>query len=121
MALSKEEERLLAELQASLEADDPKLASTLRGNTVKQIHTRRAALAGLAFLVGIAALISGMQIHFALSVVGFVIMFAATVIAISAWQFVDDTATPKPTRIPKNDPLMDRLSQRWNKRQDDGL
>ena len=52
--LSEEEQRLLAELEHALAAEDPKFASTLRGKSVRSRQRRMAILAGCAFAVGIA-------------------------------------------------------------------
>jgi hypothetical protein len=121
MALSKDEQRLLEEMEAALAAEDPKLASTLRGTTTRKLHKRRAALAGVAFVVGLACLIGGMKVHFALSIAGFVIMLAASVIAISSWQYVDDAPAPKAKASAGGPDLMGRLEDRWKKRQEGGF
>jgi uncharacterized membrane protein YphA (DoxX/SURF4 family) len=122
MALSKDEQRLLEQMEAALEAEDPELASTLRGTTTRKLHTRRATLAGLAFVLGVVCLIVGMKVHFALSIVGFVIMLAATIIAISSWRYVDESSVRNSRKQPVDEsPFMDRLADRWRKRQDEGL
>ncbi|WP_342371992.1 DUF3040 domain-containing protein [Propioniciclava soli] len=89
MALSEKEQRLLEQLEAALAAEDPKFASTLRGSSHRTLHRRRAALAGLGFLAGVAALVAGMQVAWWLSVLGFIVMFAFTIVALSAWRHVD--------------------------------
>lgn len=125
MALSEDEQRLLEQMEAALAAEDPKLASTLRGTTSRRLHRRRAAIAGLAFLLGIGCLIGGMELHPIISIVGFLIMLAATVVAVSSWQHVGydpdgQTAGGKPGRPPERD-FMDRMEERWRRRQDEGL
>ncbi|MFT4218540.1 MAG: DUF3040 domain-containing protein [Micropruina sp.] len=122
MALSEEEQRLLTQLEEALAAEDPKLASTLRGTTTRRLHRRRAALAGVGFLAGIACLIGGMQVSPALSIVGFVIMLAATVVAITSWRHVGEVAAPRPsTRSPQSEKaFMDKMEERWRRRQDEG-
>ncbi|GAA1388129.1 DUF3040 domain-containing protein [Luteococcus peritonei] len=75
MALSEQEQRLLAELEASLAADDPNLASTLRGERPRTpVARRRVGLAGLGFVVGLLGLVGGMQVHPVVSALGFVVM-----------------------------------------------
>jgi hypothetical protein len=59
MALSDEEQRLLEQMEAALAAEDPKLVNTLRGTGARRVHRRRAALAGVAFLIGLAVVIVG--------------------------------------------------------------
>ncbi len=85
MALSDEEQRLLDQMEAALAAEDPKLASALRGTSTSS-QRRRAVLAGLGLLVGMGCLIGGMQVHPALSVFGFVVMVASAVLGVTAWQ-----------------------------------
>ena len=72
MALSEEEQRLLDQLEASLRADDPKLAQKLASPAPRVVHQRRATLAGLGFVVGIVLLLIGLQTAWVVSVVGFV-------------------------------------------------
>lgn len=112
MALSDKEQRLLEQLEAALAAEDPKLASTLRGTTTRTLHRRRAAIAGLGFVIGLAALIGGMQLSIVVSVIGFVIMLAATVVAISSWRVVE---TQSQGRSPDDSAFTDRLDERWRR------
>lgn len=126
MALSEDEQRLLDQMEAALAAEDPKLANTLRGTTTRRLHRRRAALAGVGFFIGIGCLIGGMEVHPAVSVIGFLIMLAATVTAVSSWQHVglDGEGQPaaggRPGGRPEKD-FMGRMEERWRKRQDEGL
>ncbi|MFT4296293.1 MAG: DUF3040 domain-containing protein [Micropruina sp.] len=122
MALSEEEQRLLAQLEEALAAEDPKLANTLRGTTTRRLHRRRAALAGVGFLIGIACLIGGMQLSPALSIAGFVIMLAASVVAVTSWRHVGETTVSRPSvRSPQSEKaFMDKMEERWRRRQDEG-
>lgn len=123
MALSEDEQRLLEQMEAALEAEDPKLANALRGTTARRLHRRRAALAGVGFLVGVGLLIGGMEWHWGLSIGGFVLMLVSTVVAVSAWQHVGyevDGADPGGTgKSPERD-FMDRMEERWRHRNDEG-
>ncbi|MEL4504139.1 DUF3040 domain-containing protein [Luteococcus sp. H138] len=82
MALSEQEQRLLDQLEASLAADDPSLARTLRGDSAapKLLPPRRTGVLVLGFLVGLAGLVGGMQVHPVVSVLGFVIMLVSAVL-----------------------------------------
>lgn len=122
MALSEDEQRLLSQLEEALAAEDPKLASTLRGTTTRRLHRRRAAVAGVGFLIGIGCLIGGMQVGIALSIAGFVIMLAATVVAVTSWRHVGDAAATRPSaRSPQSEKaFMDKMEERWRRRQDEG-
>ena len=80
MALSEEERKLLEQLEASLVAEDPKLAETMRGTGQIRIHRKRATLAGLGFVLGLLILVLGVQIHPLVSVAGFVVMLASAIV-----------------------------------------
>ena len=100
MALSEEEQRLLEQLEASLAADDPKLAQTLgSSSTPRQIHGRRATLAGVLFVVGLVLLVVGMQTSWAVSVIGFIAMLVATVIALGSWRKATDSDARSATQF----------------------
>ncbi|WP_028708177.1 DUF3040 domain-containing protein [Propionicicella superfundia] len=118
MALSQEEQRLLDQMEAALAAEDPRLANTLRGTSRRTLHRRQATIAGVGFVVGIAALVVGMQVHPVVSVVGFLVMLAATILAVSAWRHVsDEPAQPTSARPDESGKqFMDRLEERWRRR-----
>lgn len=141
MALSEEEQRLLAQMEAALAAEDPKLASTLRGTTRGRLQRRRAAVAGVGFFAGLALLLAGMQSHWVVSVFGFILMFVAAIVAISAWKAPSPspegdapdharTASARPGQTrPAPRPgdknvgdknFMDKMEERWRRRQDEG-
>lgn len=122
MALSEEEQRLLDQMEAALAAEDPKLANTLRG-TSHHWQRRRAVYAGLGFLVGLGCLIGGMQVHPAVSVVGFVIMLASAVLGVVAWQRAgiagDSAAGGGRSGGPSQ--TLGHTEDRWHRGQDDSL
>lgn len=132
MALSPEEQRLLEQMEAALSAEDPKLVNTLRGTGVRRVHRRRAALAGVGFFVGLGLLLAGIATYFWVSIIGFLVMVAAAVIAISSWQHVgqggpeeESVDRPKtPTSRGSSDNgqnFMDKMEERWRRRRDEGL
>ena len=130
MALSDEEQRLLEQMEAALAAEDPKLVNALRGTSVRRVHRRRAALAGVGFFAGLGLLIAGISINPFLSVLGFVIMVAAAVTAIYSWQHVggnadaahgrDRAKTSQGSRA-DGQGFMDKMEERWRRRRDEGL
>ncbi len=66
------------------------------------------------------ALIAGMQIHWVLSVVGFVIMLVSTVVALTSFRRADSGSTPPRTGKTKanaNTGFMDKMEERWRRRQ----
>jgi len=84
MALSEQEQRLLDQMEAALEAEDPKFVSALRGPR-RHWHRPRLVLSVVLFAVGVTALVVGMDIHPVVSICGFVVMLFSAVSAVSAW------------------------------------
>ncbi|MCG6566168.1 DUF3040 domain-containing protein [Tessaracoccus sp. ZS01] len=130
MALSEQEQRLLEQLEASLKAEDPKLADALSGTTQIKLHRRRAAIAGLVFIVGVVVLIVGVQVHPAVSIGGFLLMLGGALVGISSWRRVSDDAQPSrpgsggPRTSPgagSSQDFMDKLEERWRRRQQGDL
>ena len=132
MALSEQERKLLEQLEASLMAEDPKLHDTLSGSSTIRVHRRRAALAGLGFVVGVIVLLVGVQIHPAVSVLGFLFMLAGSLVGVGSWQRVGSDADgpaqprgPRPSSGPGggggNQDFMDKLEERWRRRQQGDL
>ncbi len=122
MALSEEEQRLLDQLEASLAADDPKLASRMGSRTSYKVHRKRATLGGFLFLVGVLLLILGlassMSIGWLIGLLGFLAMFAATVLAITAWQKIDGEGAPEVKDFPPpSTKPSSSLEERWRRRQ----
>jgi hypothetical protein len=144
--LSEEELRLLEQMERALVAEDPKLASTMRGTTLRAAARRRALVASVAFLVGIAVLMTGavMQVT-VVGIIGFVVMLGSAVVALSSWRgqshVTEQPGEPsgshpsfsvieggrtkrKSTRGPRTPKpqsqgsMMQRFEERWRRRRD---
>ena len=74
MPLSEHEQRLLEQMERALYAEDPKLASTLRGSDLRAHQRRRVIVGSLGLLVGLGLLLAGVSIGWPLGVVGFLVM-----------------------------------------------
>lgn len=92
MALSEKEQQLLAQMEAALAAEDPKLANTLGGGATRSLHRRSATLAIIGLLIGLGLLLAGMSWHWVVSVIGFLIMLASTGLALRSWRLVPPAA-----------------------------
>ncbi|HVQ89035.1 MAG TPA: DUF3040 domain-containing protein [Actinomycetes bacterium] len=126
MPLSEHEQRLLDQMERQLYADDPKLASTLRGSAAG-LHDRRRLLVGsIAVVVGMSLLIGGVAAPFwPLGVAGFLVMLGGGWLASTGWH-IRSTATstggaagssaPKAKARPG---FMNRIEDRWERRRDD--
>jgi len=91
MPLSEHEQRLLDQIERALIAEDPKFASTVRAGRLRR-PTRRRRLQGLVlFILGLVMLVVGVAVRSiwlsnvpVVSVVGFLVMLAGAVLAITS-------------------------------------
>lgn len=90
MPLSEHEQRMLDQIESALYAEDPKFASSVRGGNLRTPSTRRRLQGAGLSVLGLAMLISGVAIKATmiggfpvLSVLGFVVMFAGVVFAVT--------------------------------------
>ena len=90
MPLSDHEQRMLDQIESALYAEDPKFASSVRGGSLRAPSARRRLQGALLFVLGLAMLVVGVAIKATmiggfpiLSVLGFVVMFAGVVFAIT--------------------------------------
>ena len=119
MALSDRERRLLAEMEAALASDDPRLQSTLAGGDTATILRKApgGALAGFALiLAGIAILFTGLISQIVpLGVAGFIVALVGLIFTLRAFS---GNSLPSVARRPRNSggSLGDRLQQRWDQR-----
>jgi hypothetical protein len=142
--LSEEELRLLEQMERALVADDPKLASTMRGTTLRASARRRALLAALVFVVGLVVLMTGaVTQNTVVGIIGFVVMLASAYVALSSWKG-HGQAAEQPRGEPGSHPsfsvidggrskksrgsrgrssqqshsMMERFEERWRRRRD---
>jgi hypothetical protein len=92
MALSKDEQRTLEEIERALLDDDPKFAASVN---LDQVRHHRVLAGGLGFLLGLVLLLVGaittqavVAIGVAVSVAGFVVMLVALA-RLFGWSFSD--------------------------------
>lgn len=126
MPLSEEEARLLAQLEQSLAAEDPDFASTLRGAKLAARHRRTAALSVLGFVAGVALLFTGaVTAQWWVGVIGFVAMVGTAYAFVRTWRRGlapdDRPRSGMPTSPKSSGSFVDRMEERWQKRQDDGM
>jgi hypothetical protein len=85
--LSEEELRLLEQMERALVAEDPKLASTMRGTSWRASARRRALLAAVVFVVGVVVLMTGaVTRNTVVGIIGFVVMLGSAYVALSSWR-----------------------------------
>ena len=142
MPLSEEELRLLEQMERALVEEDPKLASTLRGTAFRRSARRRAILAGVCFVAGVAVLMTGaVASSTVLGIVGFVIMLGSATIALTSMRghhghagsdpraahpsrggftVIDGGRTSKRSRRTSHGSFMERMEERWRRRRETG-
>ncbi|MCU0265170.1 MAG: DUF3040 domain-containing protein [Actinomycetia bacterium] len=143
MPLSEHEQRLLEQMERALLAEDPKLATTLRGTDLRKHYRRRVLFGVLGLVAGIALLVVGVASKLVpVSVVGFVVMLGAALWAAGSWRRIPvagDPGTgsgaptvqggaPRPAarrrggapagKRPPRASFMDRLEERWRRRRE---
>lgn len=113
MALSDHERKLLAEMEAALEQEDPRLLSTLTGKARTRQGSR--ALLGLSILVvGLLVLISGLIAKVTVvGVIAFLISLSGLLLLITNLKVSGTPVRVKKPRWGSN------LEQRWDRRNND--
>ena len=85
MPLSNEELRLLELMERALTEDDPTFAAALGGTRERRRYERDAILGALAFVLGLAAMVTAATLRLtALGVLGFVLMVFSGSAVVSA-------------------------------------
>lgn len=144
MPLSEEELRLLEQMERALVEEDPKLASTLRGTSLRRAARRRAIVAGFCFVLGVAVLLTGAITQLPLvGVAGFVVMLISATVALTAlrshhapepappphssgFSVVDAGRSPRRrtgrtsrSARASSSTFMERMEERWRRRRDE--
>jgi len=125
MPLSEHEQRLLDQMEQQLYADDPKLASTLRGGPGSGHDRRRLIVGAVAVVAGMSLLIGGVAQQFwPLGVLGFLVMLAGGWLATTGWQSRGVAAgsagatRPESPKTKSRPGFMERIEERWERRRD---
>ena len=127
MPLSDHEQKLLAQMEQALYAEDPKFATTLTGRQRGVGSVSRALVAVASVAVGLTLVIVGIAVsQLWLSVIGFVVMFGGVVFAVAAP--ASRTVPDVPARgAPRGGPaprarstFVQRMEERWERRADGG-
>ena len=117
MPLSEHEQRLLDEMERSLYHNDADFVATVGSGGGRPTY-RSIAIGALLGLAGIAVIVSGVMLQLAiLGVAGFVVMFVGVLVAISSPKRLVEEA-PRPAEARAKASFMDRMNERWDKRQD---
>jgi hypothetical protein len=115
-------------MERALYAEDPKFATALRGTDLRSHYRRRAFQAAIGFVLGLVLLMTGVISKMEIvSVLGFVLMLASAVLAVSSWRRIPgagetgtaSTAAPKVKRKGPRRGVVERFEERWRRRRDE--
>lgn len=118
MPLSEQEQRLLDEMERHLMRNDADVVSAPRGG--RSLSYRNLVYGAILVLVGLGGLIVGVSIPLiVVGVVAFVVMLAGVILAVTpARGHVRVEAEPgRPVKTPSSSSFMDRMNERWDRRQ----
>jgi len=128
--LSEHEQRQLEQIERALYAEDPKFAQAVRAKDPRVHYKRRIVEAAIGFLLGVGLLLAGVVSKLTVvGVAGFVVMLACSMWALSSWRHMSGGAvgrSPARDRRDRRGPapagprtrFMERLEERWRRRQE---
>ena len=139
MPLSEHERRQLEQIEQGLRADDPGFADAVHAADPRVHYKRRVIAAAVGLVIGVGLLLAGVVINvIPVAVAGFVVMLACSLWAVTSYQRMTGTTTgrapaknrrsgrerraAKSRRAGKQagSGLMERLEERWRRRQERG-
>lgn len=123
MPLSEQEQRLLEEMERNLYRNDADFVHAVGGVRGRRPDYRAIVLGVLLAVAGVGALIAGVALQVLIvGVIGFALMFAGVLVAITPGKRgagspapADPTVSSKANR--SSGSFMDRLNDRWDRRQ----
>ena len=138
MPLSEHERRQFEQIERALRADDPGFAEAVAAAGPRVHYRRRVIAAAAGFVAGVGLLLAGVVINvIAVAVAGFVVMLGCSLWAVTSYRRLTGVTTG---RVPANgrssgegrpakgrragkqagSGLMERLEERWRRRQAGG-
>lgn len=119
MPLSEQEQRLLDEMERSLYRTDADFVATV-GSHGSRPNFRMVVIGLLLGILGIAGIITGVVLHIPIiGVVGFLIMFVGVMLALRRTVEPTEESEVDEKSYAKRAGFMDRMNDRWDKRQDE--
>ena len=138
--LSEHEQRQLEQIEQALYAEHPRFARAVRASDPRVHYRRRVVYAAIGFLIGLGLLVAGVAAKEPwLGVAGFVVMLACSMWALTSYRHMagitagrglaKDRRSGKSGKAGKaprtgvktaKQPMMERLEERWRRRQERG-
>ncbi len=148
MPLSEHEQRQLEQIEQALYSDYPKLAQSVRSQDPRVHYKRRVVEAAIGFVIGVGLLLAGVisKIIF-VGVGGFLVMLACAMWALTSWRHMGGIVSGKGLGVARAQAaapargqrghraaakgrrgareksglsFMERLEERWRRRQEGG-
>jgi hypothetical protein len=127
--LSEHEQRQLEQIEQALYAEHPRLARAMRAKDPKVHYRRRVVQAAIGFLLGVGALVAGIVLKYNwLAAAGFVVLLVSSIWAIASYRRMAGLTTGDRRRSRRdrktaakaaaNSGLMERIEERWRRRQE---
>ena len=127
MPLSDHEQKMLEQMEQALAAEDPKFASQMQGSSLASLQRRRWLVGAVGVIAGLALVLVGVNTTMWVGAVGFALMVAAAVFAATPPRRArlgvvrgdgsTDVPSGKGGRRKGQRSFMDRLDERWERRQ----
>jgi hypothetical protein len=134
--LSEHEQRQLEQIEQALYREDRRLARLVRSSDPRVHYRRRVVQALVGLVLGAALVAAGIIVHmtWGLIVAGFVFVLLSGIWALSSWRQMATAELGTTQRGPKakrrrrgnragpaRGTMMERLEERWRRRQEGGL
>ncbi len=127
MPLSEHEQKMLAQMEQALAAEDPKFASQMQGRALSSLQHRRWIVGVVGVVAGLGLVLVGVNTTMWVGALGFAVMVAAAVYAVTPPRraklaAVQGSGEDAPTsggkrRKGQKSSFMDRLDERWERRE----
>ena len=137
MPLSEHEQRQLEQIEQALYREDRRLVRLVRSSHPRVHYRRRVVLALAGLALGAAMIAAGIVLPLiGLAVAGFVVMLLSGIWALNSWRQMDTVALGDASRgsggkrrrshrgqrnRAARSSMMERLDERWRRRQEGGL
>ena len=126
MPLSDHEQKMLEQMEQALAAEDPKFASQMQGSSLASLQRRRWVIGAVGVVAGLGLVLVGVNTTMWVGAIGFAVMVASAVFAATPPRKARlavvraDGSTEgraKATRRKSSRSFMDRLDERWERRE----
>ena len=125
MPLSEHEQKMLEQMEQALAAEDPKFASQMQGRSLAALQHRRWIVGVVGVIAGLGLVLVGINTTMWVGALGFAFMVASAVYAVTPPRKArlgvvrgDGTTAPATGRRKKGQrSFMDRLDERWERRE----